>query len=167
MKYKIVKDIYLSGKKCSIYSVFVEEYNTTLFERFVKEGLSEHKADILNILDRIQVIAHETGARPTYFKEHEGKPGDLVSALFDTPDKNLRLYCIRYGTMLILLGGGGPKPESIKSWQQDEKLKEEAEWMIKVSQGLYLRQREKEIWFINNDMDFKGDLQFGYDEEDQ
>lgn len=164
MKFEVVKDIDLSGRKCSIYTVFVEEYGQTLFERFLEEWSTDFYTDIQNILDRLDVIAHNTGARQIYFKEKEGKPGDLVCALFDTPGKNLRLYCIRYGAMLILLGGGGPKEK--RAWQDDEKLKSEAEWMIEVSRRIYERQLNKEIWFSNEDMDFEGDLKFDSDEED-
>lgn len=165
MKYEIVKDVDMSGNKCSIYTVFVEEYGQTLFERFLEECSPDYPDDVQNILDRLEVIAHDTGARRSYFKEKEGKPGDLVCALFDTPDKNLRLYCIRYGGMLILLGGGGPKNE--RAWQDNEKLTEEAKWMIKVSREIYERQLNKEVWFTSDDLDFEGELKFGYHEENE
>ena len=164
MKYKIVKNIDLSGKACSIYSIFVEEYGTTLLEKFVEIYSEDYPDDIQNILDRIEVIAHDTGARKGYFKEHEGKPGDHVCALFDKPGKRLRLYCIHFGTMLVVLGSGGPK--KVATWQDDPSLRKAAEWMTRVSEDIYKRQKEKEIWSTNDDMDFEGNLNFGYEEEE-
>ncbi|MBK7408683.1 MAG: hypothetical protein IPJ40_11815 [Saprospirales bacterium] len=163
MKYKIIKDINLSGRKYSIYSIFVEEYGRTLFEKFVEDNFPNYPDDIQTILDRLEVIAHEVGARKSFFKEYEGKPGDLVCALYDTPGRRFRLYCIRYGTMLIVLGSGGLK--NVSTWQEDPNIREAAEWMIKVSGDIYQRQKDKEIWFANDDMDMEGDLKFGYDEE--
>ncbi|MBK6979124.1 MAG: hypothetical protein IPH28_20170 [Cytophagaceae bacterium] len=51
--------------------------------------------------------------------------GDGVCALYDDPDRNLRLYCIRYGKQIVVLGGGGHKPKTIRALQEDEKLKQE------------------------------------------
>jgi hypothetical protein len=44
---------------------------------------------------------------------NEGKYGDGVSALFDKPKYKLRLYCIRYGTQIIIVGWGGEKRQCI------------------------------------------------------
>ena len=68
----------------------------------------------MNFLERIRTINEKTGARESFFKPNEGKPGDLVCALFDIPNSNLRLYCIRFGNSLIILGGGGEKKKTIK-----------------------------------------------------
>jgi len=56
---------------------------------------------------RLKIIGNETGARESFFKTKEGIPGDGVCTLYDTPDKKLRLYCIRYGKQLIIIGAGG------------------------------------------------------------
>lgn len=61
------------------------------------------------MVQRLKIIGTKTGAREQFFKLHEGNPGDGVCALFDLPDKNLRLYCIRYNTQIIILGGGWNK----------------------------------------------------------
>ena len=57
----------------------------------------------------------------------EGIPGDGVCALFDLPNSNLRLYCIRYGNSIIILGGGGQKPKTISAFQENEKLAKQFE----------------------------------------
>lgn len=158
MNFEVVKLDDLSGEETSIYTVFVEELETTLFERFILENAQTHPNEMQSILDRIEIIANDTGARSNFFREKEGKLGDGVCALFDTPNHKLRLYCIRYGMNLVILGGGGEK--LVKAWQDDKKLTEEAEWMIKISEEIYQRQSDGDISLINDGKDLEGDLIF-------
>lgn len=158
MNFEVIKLENLSGEETSIYTVFVEELETTLFEQFLMENAETYSNEIQNIIDRLETIAHDTGAKGGFFREKEGKPGDGVCALFDIPNHNLRLYCIRYGMNLIILGGGGEK--LVRSWQDDDKLSEEAEWMIKISEAIYQRQLDGDIILINDGKDLEGDLIF-------
>ena len=158
MNFEVIKLEDLSGEETSIYTVFVEEYETTLFEQFLMENNQTHPNEIQNILDRLKTIAHHTGARNNFFREKEGKPGDGVCALFDTPNHKLRLYCIRYGMNLVILGGGGEK--LVRAWQDDDKLTEEVELMIKISEEIYQRQLDGDIDLTNEGKDFEGDLIF-------
>jgi len=105
------------------------------------------------------------GAREQFFKLHEGKPGDLVCAIYDVPDSKLRLYCIRYGMDLVVLGGGGEKPKDIRAYQEDENLNQQAEIIKTISDAIYEKQRDGDIRFTNLGKDFEGELKFGYDEE--
>lgn len=123
MKFEIVELEEFSRKKASVYSVWVNDENTTLFDRFVEENQMQHPQEIQSIVDRIEIIGHSTGAREQFFKLNEGTLGDGICALYDSPDKKLRLYCIRYGASCILLGGGGLK--NVRALQDDEKLKQE------------------------------------------
>ena len=78
-------------------------------------------------------IGHKVGINDYQIKEHEGKPGDGVCALYDDPDKNLRLYGIRFGRTILVLGGGGVKPKTIRALQESDKLKHENNLMRLVS----------------------------------
>jgi hypothetical protein len=80
--------------------------------------------------------------------------------LYDSPNSNLRLYCIRYGTQIVLLGNGGYKPKTIKSLQEDEKLTEENYLLRKLSKEITQKLKEKDITIINEGKDFEGDLTF-------
>jgi hypothetical protein len=103
-------------------------------------------------------MGSKTGAREHYFKHQEGNPSDGVCALFDTPEKKLRLYCIRYGTLIIIIGGGGPK--NVKKLQENDKLKSENLLLRKLSAQITTRIAGKEIQYTKNQMDFTGDLEF-------
>jgi hypothetical protein len=164
MKKKLVKLDKLSGKKASVYSIWVEELQKTSFEIFLNENKNVLLSELNDILSRLKVIGHETGAREQFFKINEGKPGDGVCALYDNPDRKLRLYCIKYGTLIVILGGGGPK--NVKKLQQNNKLTDENYFLRELSEQITERIKEGEIWFTNNNMDFDGNLVFENEDDE-
>jgi hypothetical protein len=134
-----------TGSQTNFYTVLFDEEKQSLFEKFILENKKAFPEEIENIKNRLKVIADRTGAREQYFKLDEGKPGDGVCALYDTPIKNLRLYCVRYGNVAVILGGGGYKPKGMKKFQESEKLDDENDWMRKVSSGITKALKEKII----------------------
>ncbi|MDD4385524.1 MAG: hypothetical protein PHD06_10155 [Bacteroidales bacterium] len=160
MKYKIIKLGSLSGNSASIYALLDVEKQKTSFEIFLEENKSLFLSELKDINSRLRTIGHKTGAREQFFKLDEGFPGDGVCALYDNPDSNLRLYCIRYGASLVVLGGGGHKPKSIRKLQQDPKLKEENYFLRKLSALITTRIKEGEIKYTNEGKDLEGNLEF-------
>lgn len=158
MKCKIVKLSRFSGKRASIYTVIVNESQTSLFEDFIQENKISHASEIKNIGMRLITIGNETGARHSFFKHKEGVPGDGVVALYDDPDKKLRLYGIRYGKDIVILGGGGPK--NVTALQEDEKLKEENYLIRAISAKIAEKIKEKEIYYSDNYLELEGELEF-------
>lgn len=150
----------ISGSSASIYSVFLEDEQKTLFEKFVDENKISFKSELKDIFSRLKTIGHKTGAREQFFKINEGNPGDGVCALYDSPGSKLRLYCIRYGTLIVVLGGGGYKPKNIRELQADEKLTEENYFLRELSKRITERLKDNEISFSNDAMDFEGNLEF-------
>lgn len=160
MKIELVESSLLSGNYATIYDVVIDG-GQTLFERFIEENIKAHREEIKNILDKLQTIGHVTGGRISHFKEKEGGLGDGVCAMFDLPAKKLRLYCIRYGTEIIILGGGGIK--EVRAWQDDPKLTSEASLIIKVAREINKAIKEKDIEYSNDFMKFEGELIFEID----
>lgn len=165
MGFKIVELINFTGTAATVYSIVDEVEENTLFDRFIKENLLKFKSEIIDIIKRIRTINAITGAREYYFRLHEGLAGDGVCALYDNPEGHLRLYCIRFGNSIIIVGGGGEKPKEIRAWQENEKLEKEANLMIEVSKKLTLRIKEREIEFSENGTKLMGRLEFYDDEE--
>ena len=160
MKFNIVKINNLSGSKAGVYSVVLNGDEETLLNKFVRENEISFKCETKDILKRLYSIGHTTGARNQFFKEWEGKPGDGVCALYDNPDSNLRLYCICFGTQLIVVGSGGHKPKTIRALQEDAKLTEENSIIKEISQQITQRIKDKDIRFSPDYMQFTGDLSF-------
>jgi len=130
----------------------------TLFEMFVDENKLEFKNEIKYILQTIFQIGHTTGARSSFFKQHEGKYGDFVCALFDVPEKNLRVYCIRFGMVAVILGGSGEKAKGVRAWQDDEKLSIEANLMIDYAKDILQRIDEGDLYWSKDRTELQGNL---------
>ena len=160
MKFEIVKLDKFNGNRCGVYSIFVDDEQKTLFDRFISENNISFKSEIKNILERLKTINTLTGAREKFFKLNEGSPGDGICALFDIPDSNLRLYCIRYGNSLIILGGGGEKQKSVKAFQEVDKLRDENYLLRETSVQIAHLIKEKEITFSNDGTEITGELAF-------
>ena len=160
MECKLIKLKNISGNRASVYSVLNCDEEITLFDIFVQENINSFKSEILNIVSRLNTMGNKTGARDFYFKLDEGVPSDGVCALYDDPKKNLRLYCIRYGAVLLIVGGGGEKPKTIRRLQESPKLKKENYFLNELSKKITERIIEGTIKYTNNGMDMVGDLEF-------
>jgi hypothetical protein len=112
-------------------------------------------------LQNISQIGKYTGTREKYFKINEGKPGDGVCARFDWPERKLRLYWVRYQSVAIIIGGGGYKASHIRAWQDDKKLKAQAELIIKIAKDVNRRIKDNEIVLLENKL--YSDIPFIYD----
>lgn len=129
MKSRLVRLPALSGGKASIYSIITETGKLTFFDHFIAEHKGDFMQDLMNILGRLRSIGNTVGAIETFFKLDEGLEwDDLVCALYDTPGKHLRLYCVRLNDHIIILGNGGPK--NVRAWQDDPKLTREVTEMM-------------------------------------
>ena len=162
MKLKLVKLLDYTGRKTTIYSLLIEGENITLFERFIKENWQNHLDELQDIRLRLQNIGRKYGAREQFFKVNEGKAGDLLCALYDLPEKKLRLYCIRLGSVVLVLGGGGAK--NVRSLQEDPKLMAENYLLRYISNEIYQRLKDKDLKWSSDGMELLGDLNFDYDE---
>ena len=98
------------------------------------------------------------------FKENEGRLGDLVCALYDCPHSNLRLYCVRLGSTIVILGGGGHKPKTIRALQEDTKLTQENNIVRTISKQIGFLTKERELFWSKNEMELEGTLTFDTDE---
>ncbi len=162
MNYEIIELEEYENTKATIYSVLEEGEELTLFDKFIEEYENIYPNEILSILDLIEDISILYGVKENLVKINEGKFGDGVVALFDSPNKKLRLYGIQYGTTILILGGGGTKSKDIKAYQEDPKLDKEAKIMKKIIKEVTQKIIDKEIELINNK--FVGNLNFNEDD---
>lgn len=157
-KCRLTKIPQLSGSQGSVYTIYIDDGSTTSFQDFVTNNRDSFKSEIKDIVSRLKIMGSKTGMREDFFKQYEGNLGDGVCALYDKDKSNLRLYCIRYGSQLIVLGGGGHKPKSIKAFQEDNDLERENYILRELSKLITEKMRDKEIQFSEDGMDFEGDL---------
>ncbi len=157
-KCQLIKIPNLSGSKGSVYTILIDEEENTSFKNFVMNNKDSFESEVKDIVARLKTMGAKTGMRENFFKLKEGKPGDGVCALYDEDNSNLRLYCIRYGSQLVIVGGGGHKPKSIRSFQEDANLEHENYILRELSLLITEKMRDKEIRFSEDGMDFEGDL---------
>ena len=158
MKFEIVELDEFSGRKASVYSIWIEEIDKTLFDQFVDENENTYHNEIGSIIDRLELIGNLTGAREQFFKPNEGTLGDGICALYDSPDKKLRLYCIRYGSTCIILGGGGMK--NVRALQDNEKLKTENYLLRYISKCITNAIKDGNLRWSNDGKRLEGNMFF-------
>lgn len=102
-------------------------------------------------------MANKTSALEVFFKLNEGLDADdKVAALYDVPDREMRLYCIRISEKIVILGGGAPK--YVRAWQHDLKLRNAVEEMMFISRLVHDKIDSGELYFSEDDLFFKGNL---------
>jgi hypothetical protein len=158
VKFKLVKLDKISGQKTQVYSIVVDNDDKNLFEHFLDENDEAYHVELLEILTRIKSISNKEGAREHYFKKAEGKLGDDVEALYDESKRKLRLYCIRYGSVLLVLGGGGSK--NVRVLQNDPKLKKENYLLREISKRISESMKDGDLKWNSNFDDFIGNFIF-------
>ena len=145
MKFNLVKLTSLSGKRATIYSVIIDDDEQTLFDIFLDENEQKYPEEVDKLYDQLEIIACKTGVSNRFLSKPEGKPGQDIWALYDDPESNLRLYFMRFGSIAIILGGGGYKPKDISALQDDPKLKKENYILREVSDRVTARIKSKEL----------------------
>ena len=161
MELRLVKPKGYSGEKASIYTVLNVKDNTNAFSDFLSSWIKDYESEMINFINRIRSIATTTGAITDYFKldENEKKgEGENVCALYDDPDKIMRLYCIRISEQIIVLGSGGPKPPNIKSWQECPTLSKAARYMIFISETIKTNLTKGTLQISTDGLYFTGNL---------
>lgn len=157
MKSRLIYLPKLSGRKASIYSIISEESSVSLLDNFILENKGESLQDLLSITGRLRSIGSTAGAIRPFFKMDEGLEwDDLVCALYDVPDRHLRLYCIRLNDQIVIAGGGGPK--NVRAWQQDPKLGREVMEMMHYSKIIRSRLGYGSLRISSDGLKFEGDL---------
>ena len=160
MGFRIVEIEELSGPECKIYSIAYDgNGGDTLFDEFLDRLEDDYPDEVDEIWAKLRFMGNEGGARIQFFRENEGTPGDGVVALLKESGYSLRLYAIRYGTILLVLGSGGYKDPKISAWQEDVILTKHASEMINISAKITERIKGKEIT-IGSDGTLKGNLYF-------
>ena len=159
MDFELVKLAGFSNDEVSVYTLLNCDTGISLFQSFIQENQHQFPDEVKDIAKRI-LSFKEVGARENFFKINEGKPGDGVCALYDDEKSNLRLYCIRYGTVLVVLGSGGHKPKTTRRLQETKKLEDENQIMRNLSAEIEKRRRNGDLSFSKDFLEIDGDMIF-------
>lgn len=159
MKNKLVRLSNLSGEAASIYSIYYSDKEEVLFEKFVRENIQHNPQETMDIVRRLRSIGSDTGAQDIYFKLDEGLDwDDGVCALFDVPEKNLRLYCILVSEKILIIGSGGCKSKDIRKWQEDQQLSSAVHEMMHFSRIIKVKLEHGSLYFSDDESNLEGNM---------
>ncbi len=134
-----------------------DETVSVIIDRFIADFRADFTEEVIDIARRLRSIGNETGCATNFFKEDEGlDPDDLVCALYDVPDKYLRLYCIRLNDKMVIVGSGGPK--TTRAWQEDAVLTREVGTMMQVSGIVRVKLKNGSLRISATGLRLEGDL---------
>jgi hypothetical protein len=153
---KLVRLSDYSGNKCSIYTI-LEDNGVPKFQTFLEELGDSYFEKLVNVVGRLKSMGNSTGAVETFIKLDEGlDPNDMVCALYDEPEREIRLYCIRISERIMIIGGGGPK--NVRAWQHDAKLTREVKYMMTISEIVRTKMRNGDIKISTDGLKLNGNL---------
>ena len=153
-----IKEYYF-GARAKIYALYLKDEEISEFDKFLIKKNVEESGYKEFIIDKILDIANHAGAREIFFKP-QGKINDSVYRLKET-GKYIRLYCCRYGQIILILGGGGYK--KTRTYQETKELYDQVKLLQQMDQKIVERMKSKEI-IINENNELEGNLKF-YEEE--
>jgi len=142
VSYEIV-ELPHSGKHAKIYTIYSDKINNTLYHQFIQNNIGNYRDEVRDIVNTLEKMGKQKGVAQHLIKDNEGSPGEGIVALFDNPDRDLRLYGIRFGSGIIILGDGGVK--NVRAWQDAPLLKAKVNELQKISKLINIKISEGDI----------------------
>lgn len=144
------------GKKAKIYAIRFPDKELTEFEQFVYENMLIVPDAIRTLKTQLKRMANNSGLVNEFFKRESKQPYN-VFRIEDT-EEDLRLYCIKFSGVAIVLGRGGIKlPGKIKLIENPH-LNEIVEQLKNIEDLIVERIKSKEITLTDNGLE--GNLDF-------
>lgn len=135
------------GRKAKIYSVHFDGEDKHEFDKFLEDLDVQNHPDFQALRKKIKEMYNKRGLLEHYFIPEDDKCLHPEISRINYGTGKLRLYCIRWNDNLLILGGGGVKPDDIRFWQEDPVLTNAARKIIEVFDKLhqYLSDTDIEI----------------------
>ena len=131
-----------SGKKAKIYTVLIEGSELSEYGQFVLENM-QLRGEAVQTLDiTLKSMAFKRGFIDEFFKRESSNEFN-VFRITETDD--IRLFCIRYSGIAIIVGGGGIKlPRTIKL-NQNPHLEKHVDFLMEIEKMIHERIISKDI----------------------
>lgn len=142
MKFSIINIEPLSGTKANVYSIKYEEKYASELIIFVHKFHDSHPQIIDEAIQRIRLIAQRDGIQDSFFRR-ECSETHNVFRLLET--KDIRLYCIRFDTTILIFGSGGIKKIKEKKLKDNPHLEKEVKKLQKIEDAINKRIKSGEL----------------------
>jgi hypothetical protein len=142
----------------TFYSIKFKGENKSEADKFFEKFEDIEKEKIENISKKILLMIQKRGCSDSAFRLNESSPYNNICALWDG---NLRLYCLRFGKVAVILGGGGIK--DVNKYQDSEELTRHVKNLEMVYEPIINRIiNEKELFVLDNKLE--GNFKFNKEE---
>jgi hypothetical protein len=142
VKFSIINIEPLSGPKAKIYSIKFEEKYASELIVFVNKFHDSHPHIIDEAIQRIRLIAQREGIQDSFFRR-ECSETHNVFRLLET--KDIRLYCIKFDSALLLFGSGGIKTIKKNKLKDNPHLEKEVKKLQKIEDAINKRINSGEL----------------------
>jgi len=158
---KRLKDF--SATKASVYVLYDDIKKTHPFANFLNRYYNTpYEGKLINLVGRLKSMGTKTGVLDEFLKLNESETKNIAEnmcAIFDSPDKEMRIFCIKISEKIIIVGDGGPKPKNIRKWQDCSHLSRCARDMMIISELIKTYINNGTLSFSNNGLLFEGNTQ--------
>jgi hypothetical protein len=144
----------------ALYSIRFEGEEKSELDKFLENRRVRASREFDFLVSRLEDMVDSFGFKEHFFKIKEGSIKDSLAA-FHYDNGPLRLYCLRWSSVLLIAGSGGIK--RTRTYQDDRVLHEAAEKLQRVDQMIQARQKSREIIIDANTGLIEGNLFFSFD----
>ena len=158
----IIEKLDIPGEKCQILTIHYDCEELSEFDKFLADHEKEYHKKIGDIVTRFSLMKKRNGCPDVYFKD-VSTPYDNICRLSRTG--KLRLYCLRFGNVAIIIGGGGVKEKEKRTYQEVKELNKIVEDLKIIYSKIEEKIKNREL--VISDEGIKGDLKFNIEEDDK
>lgn len=126
----------------ALYSVRFEGEEKSELDKFLEERRVQASGEFDSLVSRLEDMVDFFGFKEHFFKIKEGSFRDSLAA-FHYDNGPLRLYCLRWSSVLLIAGSGGIK--RTRTYQDDGVLRDAAEKLQRIDELIQARQRSRDI----------------------
>ncbi|MEI7707990.1 MAG: hypothetical protein WCI90_06950 [Chlorobium sp.] len=156
MKLSFEIEYYAHGLGGSLYTVRFEGAENTELDKFLSKKEIKESHDFEPLVSRLGDMVEHQGFKEWFFKP-EGSIKDALSA-FHYDNGPLRLFCLRWSSVLLIAGFGGIK--TTRTYQEDSTLKDIADKLQIIDGLIEARQKSGEIVIDSRTGIISGNLNF-------
>ncbi len=143
------------GDGGTLYSLRFDGEKETELAKFLQSQLLREEKGFNEIVQRLSSMTDRLGFREQFFEMNEGLLTDSIAAL---KQRRIRLYCLRWSSILVIVGTGGIK--TAQTYQKDIALKNIVPELQELDKLILRRQRSGEIEIDHDTGEMSGNLIF-------
>lgn len=154
MNFKV--ELFVESAAANLYVVHFADESVDEFTKFLNSARVKNNRHFGELTEKLRLILTSRGCRDKYFKNISSRDDCLVE--IRAGGKNgLRLFCIRYSPLFIVVGGGGVK--NTRTYNEDPVLNSQVERLKVVFEQMDIRLVKSKAVRIKGKY-LEGDLDF-------